>query len=86
MGHDPNLGHWVSCLGREPIYKNICFQYIIIYIIRLRLKFNNTIIKSLIGSWYIFKLKVVKKSVTMKKSWEPLILYYHNITIYIYIY
>ena len=23
MGHDPNLGHWVFCLGHEPIYKNI---------------------------------------------------------------
>ena len=43
----------------EPIYKNmyntIYIQYIIVYIIRLRLSLENTN-KMLIGSWYIFEL------------------------------
>ena len=71
------MGHWVFCLGHELIYTNIYnnlyIQYIIVYIIRLCLKFNNTKIKIVIGLWYIYKLKVLKKRVTMKKGREPLI-------------
>ena len=36
-------------------------------------KFNNTKIKLFIGLWYIFKLRIFKKRVMMKKYWEPLI-------------
>ena len=52
MGHDPNLGHWVFCLGYEPISKIFIYIYIIIYIIRL---------------WNIFKLRIIKKWSRRKK-------------------
>ena len=75
MGHDPNVGHWVFCLGHEPIYKNIYnnihIQYIIVYIIRLRLSLiiQNKIVHRVM---VYFKFKVVNKRVTTKKGWEPL--------------
>ena len=49
------------------------YIYIIFYIIHLRLKFNITKIKFVIGSWYIFKLIIIKKRLMMKKVWEPLL-------------
>ena len=35
--------------------------------------FNNKKIKLFIGSWNIFKLRIIKKRVMTKKGYEPLV-------------
>ena len=47
-------------------------MYIIVYIIRLLLKYNDKKIKSFIMSWYIFKLRIIKIRVIVIKGWQPL--------------
>ena len=69
----PTFGSLGFLLGHEIISKKCIYIYIIVYIIRLLIMFNNKQIKLFIGSWNIFKLRIIKKRVMKKTGWEPLI-------------